>query len=706
MVRSLIVIVTVIASLLAAGRAFGEEPLHPVFSLADNRLLAHVQRGGGVVAIAGSAGFAKYLNGGRPNLPFRLAGKLEGHRVAVSEALSRVILPLGPGQSAGAVWLRVSSPKARELELSLNGKSLGRVAVASGWQTLHAAVPAGAARVGENELLLSWSGKADGPAVEWIQLGGAEPPADAAPAYWDAAQKSLVLPQGGGLAWYLQIPAQAVLAAEVSGAGCEVSVRARVHDGATVEGTLRGGARAPVSLGALAGKVARLDLALVPSSCPEARLSAAALLTPGPAPTVVRRARPKNVVLWIMDSLRADKLRPFFAGARAEVPNLEKLAKTSTLFLNTYVQGNESRASHASIWASAYVATHRMIGDKDVLDARWLTVGEAMRAAGLYTAGVSANGWIIGRWGFGDGWDFFVNHIHTDGGTRGEDVWAAARKAIADRVRKPFFLYLGFVDTHVSWRAHEPWISRYDPGPYDGRFRRVASDPEVDAIAAGKLAITERDKTRIIAIYDSDVSYQDDLVGKVMDQLAGWGVADDTMLVITADHGDELWEDGRVGHGGSLHETLVHVPLLIHYPPLFPAGAVTEGAESVDILPTLMDALGAEPAPEMQGESLIGLAQGVGRGYPRPSVASMYEDALAMRLGDWKLVVRASGAPRVYDAVKDHLERTDLAETRPLERRFLTDAMSTFLIYQKEWKKRRWGVASNQTARFAEDTDR
>ena len=66
----------------------------------------------------------------------------------------------------------------------------------------------------------------------------------------------------------------------------------------------------------------------------------------------------------------------------------------------------------------------------------------------------------------------------------------------------------------------------------------------------------------------------------------------------------------------------------------------------------------------------------------------------------------AGGAVRVFDAIHDHFEKSDLAATRPIERRFLTDAMSTFLVFQKDWNKRRWGVASNQSAGFAADVDR
>jgi arylsulfatase A-like enzyme len=677
----------------------------PVFDLVDNRLLAHIVRGGGVVAVTGSAGFAKYLNGGRPNLPWKLGQKLDGRLVALSDNYSRVTLPLSEDQAPAArtLRLRVSLPRPRELEVKVNGQRAGQVPVVAGWQTVEVPLPDGAP-AGEVEIQLAWSKRGAGgsPAVEWIQLGG-DANGDAAPAFYDGAARALLLPSGGGLAYYVQVPEGGKLTGSVSGPSCEVAVRARAAGGKPLDGALRG-VGASIDLAPLAGQVVRLDL--TGRGCPEARLTAAALTVPGAVPTVQRGKPPRNVVFWIMDSLRADKLRPFSPGARAEVPVLERLASLSTIFLSAYVQGNESRVSHASLWSALFPSVHRMIAPKTVLDGKWLTIGEVAKKAGLYTSGVTSNGWITARWGFGDGWDAYRNHIHDGGGTKAEFLWSRAQRSLKDRGQKPFFLYLGTVDTHVSWRAHEPWISRYDPEPYNGPFKKWASDPDVDKIVSGKLKITERDKTRIVALYDSAISYQDDILGKLLVQLEAWGAARDTMIIITADHGEEFWEDGRLGHGGSLLETLLRVPLLIYYPPLFPPGTVVkEGVDTVDVLPTIAEALGVPPSPDWQGESLIPLAQGVGRGYPRPSFASQYEHAHAMRLGRWKAVLRSGGGLRVYDLEKDPQEKTDVAATRPLERRFVTDALSTFLHHQRSWKKSRWGVASNHSARFADEVE-
>ena len=129
------------------------------------------------------------------------------------------------------------------------------------------------------------------------------------------------------------------------------------------------------------------------------------------------------------------------------------------------------------------------------------------------------------------------------------------------------------------------------------------------------------------------------------------------------------------------------------------ARASAEGVEIIDLLPTIVDALGGKVPADAQGESLVPLAQGEGAGYPRPAIASQYELAHAMRLGRWKLWVVGSGDVRLFDAVADAAEAKELSTERPLERRFVTDALGVWMAYQGQWKKSRWGVASNQQAR-------
>jgi arylsulfatase A-like enzyme len=132
---------------------------------------------------------------------------------------------------------------------------------------------------------------------------------------------------------------------------------------------------------------------------------------------------------------------------------------------------------------------------------------------------------------------------------------------------------------------------------------------------------------------------------------------------------------------------------------------VEEGVDDLDLLPTVLDALG-KPIPEaLQGASLLPLAHGVGRGYPRPSFSSQYEWYHCMRIAGWKMRVGRSGIPELYHVQKDPLEKNVLTAERPIERRFMTDAFALFLLHQKVWKKSRWGVASNMSAQAARELD-
>lgn len=678
---------------------------HVVFDFVDNRPLGHALSGGHLVVLNGTPGFAKYLRFAKPKVSWTLAKEKDGQKVAIADGYANFDLPVTAAQVADAatLHLRAFVAEKRKVAVKINEKDAGSVELSgTGWQTVSIPLAAGTIKAGENRFQMI-SGKPGTLTVAFMQLGGAAP-GDKGPALYDAGAQSLALAKGEGVAFYVQVPEKGAVAADVAGAGCTLNAQFEPSEGAAISGTLTGTGGA-VDLSAAAGKIGRLTLTA--DGCDRATFKGG-LTQPGAAPEVKKDAKPKNVILMIQDSLRADRVKPFWPKARPDVPNWEALSKTGTIFRNTYVQGNESRASHASIWSSQYPVNHKMIVDGAKLDAaKWTTIGEAVKKAGFSTHGESANGYIIAKWGFGEGWDSYQNHIHDGGGVKGEQVQDLGLK-VAEKMNtkgKPWFLYLGLIDTHVSWRAKEPWISKYSP-KYEGKYKTQASGQDVEAMASGKLKISDADKEHIRAIYDSNVSYQDKLVGDMFEKLKAWGVADDTMVVITADHGDEQWEDGRVGHGASLRETLIRVPLAIHYPKLFPAGTVFEGADTIDILPTILDAIG-QPIPEdAQGESLIPIAQGVGRGYPRPSIGSQYEFAHAMRLADWKVRVGGSGIPLLFHVEEDPLEKTDLADKRPVERRFLTDVFSTFLVNQRNWKKTKWGVPSNLKPGFTADLEK
>jgi arylsulfatase A-like enzyme len=684
-------------------KAASRGPERSVYSLVDNRLSAHLTRGGGLVVPAGSAGFAKYVrfanvakSGAKKSWQLRQS-EAEVKVARLTGKAGTVFVPLSEAQAGrGKLRLRAFASADSTVSVRVNDNKDINGKLSRGWTTLEFAVPAGQWKPGENSLQLFM--KSSGVELAWLQIGAATPVGDdGATAFYDPARKALVLPQDGQMSWYVAVPDKARLTGDLSDGSCQVSVVATAEDGSTARGQLTGLGSA-VDLAPLAGKAARLDLAA--AGCPVAALASAAIAVPG-EPVVVKRAEPpKFVVFIIMDSLRADRVRTWNPKARPETPSFDKLAESSTVFTANYVQGNESQVSHASMWSSNYLAKHKAIAMSDHLADKWMTIDEVAKQAGKFVAGVSANGYIRPARGFGTSWDKFENHIEKGLGLKGADVVDAGLAFIAPKKTQPWFLYLGLIDTHVTWRAKQPWLDKYDGG-YKGRFASEFGDDGPGGFAKD---LTEREKDHVRALYDANVSYQDDLLGQLIDKLKTWGVWDQTMLVITADHGDEQWEDGRVGHGGSERETLIHVPLIVHYPPAFPAVRVSEGTEGIDILPTIADALGVAFDPEWQGASLIGLANGAG-GYPLLSVSSQYENAHGGRIGHWKLKIIGTQTPRLYNLAADPGEHNDVwgKSATQIAARLLLDPMWLLRNWNVEWKKSQWGNAASVTSRFAAD---
>src|SRR5690606_2620439 len=304
--------------------------------------------------------------------------------------------------------------------------------------------PARALVPGEN-VILFFAGKVS-PAVAWLQVGGT-PFGDELRPTFEADR--LVLPDTAGLAWYVMVPDDGRVTADLADPACRVAVEVVAENGAPITGELRGKGAA-VEVGAAAGKVARLTLTA--SGCPAARLANAALVVPGPAPTIERGPAPRHVLLLIMDSLRADRIRSIHPGARPEQPFLDGLVDKAAVFTQFYVQGNETKASHASVWTSLYPVGHKMIPPNSKISPDWMTVDEVARKAGLYTSGASGNGYITPKRGFGEAWDAYRNHIHEGGGLRAEDIAGKGWATLVGKETSPWFLSLGWIDTHVSWR--------------------------------------------------------------------------------------------------------------------------------------------------------------------------------------------------------------------------------------------------------------
>ncbi len=705
-----------VAVTVDAAPAAPVRPEHAAFALVDNRHAAHRYYAGDIIIDAGDIGFAKYTRFGVPVPRWQIGTQVDGVRAATADREAALEVPMDAemARQVDRVEVRVHAKAKQLLAMRINGRPVGkdakssRVELADGWQTVTLKIDPGRLGVGENVVLLETSGRPkDRLAVEWLRFAskGKEVVGDPrAAAVFDPKANTIALARDATLLWYVTIPEGAHLVADVK-APCKLEVRATTSDDSFVGGDITVD-QPRVDLTKLVGRVT--GLTMTARDCGKALIRAPEIRLHGPAPAPVEKTQPpKYIVLWVMDALRADKVPAFTPGARAKTPNLDELAKTSAVFRQYYVQGNESQTSHASMWTGLYPAVHQVRfinGGSPKLDAKLDVLAAKLGDAGMDTVGVTGNGFVIADNGFARGFREYRNLMRETGvpngliyGDKIVDVALARFAAHRDR---PAYLFFGTIDTHAPWIARKPWIDQYSPN-YTGPFQDYATADQLgfkpDSMGCSIIPPAPEIE-RLRAIYDSAISYQDELVGKVVQQLKSWGIWDQTVFVITADHGEEMFEERRCGHGGSLRDSLVHVPLLVHDPSRFPGGTVVEeGVESIDLLPTLLEAMGTAPPDAVQGESLVPRAHGAGRGWVRPSYASMYEYAHAMRIGRWKITVGPNGILSIVDLVADPGETIDVTRKSPVERRMLTDNLGLFLALRTQWKKRTWGVTTNVT---------
>ena len=690
----------------------GARSEHAVFDLIDNRHGAHRASDGELVIDAADIGFARYTRFSMPAPRWQLGQDVDGERAALADRLATLEVPLSAAQARGVTFVtaRVHGEDHQRLTLKVNGRKPGKDASAelvAGWITIAIPIARGYFAAGENQLVLETSGPDGRVAVAWLRFGNSignrDPRADAV---FDAEGASVTLARNAALAWYVTVPDGANFVAAVN-APCKVELRARASDDSFAGGLL-GADSTRVDLAAMAGRV--VALTLTARDCPRATLRGPRITIHGPSPVARPPAEPpRYVILWVMDALRADKVPVFTPGARAKTPNLEELARTSAVFRQYYVQGNESQTSHSSMWTGLYPAVHGVrlagVGGAWRIGAQFELLAQDVAAQHYATLAVTGNGYVNEDGGYARGFAEFRNMMRETGVENGiiygQQIVDAALQKLDRHRSDPVYLFLGTIDTHGPWIARRPWIDMYSPGPYHGPFQEYGTAKDL-GFKAGSMGCSiippPADVERLRAIYDSAVSYHDLQVGRLVKQLQSWGIWDQTMLIITADHGEELFEDKRCGHGGSLRDSLTRVPLLIHDPARFPGGTVIdEGAEGVDLMPTVLQAIGAPLPDSPQGAPLQALAQGVGRGWARPSYASQYEYAHAMRIGRWKARVGARGTPIIGDMAADPGETTDVAATHPMERRMLTDNLGMFLALRTQWRKSSWGVVTSVT---------
>jgi arylsulfatase A-like enzyme/Tfp pilus assembly protein PilF len=351
-----------------------------------------------------------------------------------------------------------------------------------------------------------------------------------------------------------------------------------------------------------------------------------------------------NVLLITIDTLRADRLGAY-GYASAETPRLDALAHGGVRFDQAISPFPMTLPSHASLMTALDPYQHGVRDNADFdISPDIVMLAESFRDAGYDTGAFVAAYVLHSRWGLSRGFDLYedsgVHGVDDPGGDgslekRGDEVVAAALPWLRRQREAPFFGWIHLYDPHAPYQAPDPWGSRFADEPYDG-----------------------------------EVAYTDTLIADILDAVDDAGLRDNTVVLVTADHGEDLLDHGEQGHGLFVYDTTQRIPLILRLPDDAAAGTVVqEQVRLVDIGPTLLDLVGVTPPVGVTGESLTGFLVGIGES--RPAYAeTMYprwhlgwQELYALRKDGYKYILAPT--PELYDLGTDPAETDNLADRLP-----------------------------------------
>jgi arylsulfatase A-like enzyme len=370
-----------------------------------------------------------------------------------------------------------------------------------------------------------------------------------------------------------------------------------------------------------------------------------------------------HVVLVDLDTLRPDRMS-CYQYRRPTTPRLDRwVHEHGVLYLDALAPSSWTLPSTASMFTGLAPPQHRIRSPESKLEANTPSLATYLRAAGYETYSfVASSPFFRMGYGFDQGFD-----LNDSSGKI--ERWTDPLEIIRNRrSERPLFVFLH------TYMVHAPY--RFDPRFLDDTEDRGRSRFEGEAItyqncitpySDGKLDLSDADKHYITALYDAGVARMDEVAGRFLEQLEEALDGQPALAFVTADHGEEFWEHQGMGHGHSLHNELLRVPLLVRFPEPRDDPVSKDPVTLLDIVPTVLDYVGLEPSGVMPGTSLRRpISQ------HRVRVAEEGEYHYSVQIGAWKLIRGAYESPRwkpdrlqLFNLGEDPGELVNKAATEP-----------------------------------------
>ena len=369
------------------------------------------------------------------------------------------------------------------------------------------------------------------------------------------------------------------------------------------------------------------------------------------SPKSVKTNESLNILLITIDTLRADHLG-CYGNSQIKTPHIDRLAKEGVKFRNVVCQAPLTGPSHASILTGLYPQTHGVRINGYPLRDSVLTIAKILKGSGYKTAGfVSVNFLGDDVSGLGRGFDVFDWPKQIE-----QPAEAATQKAIGwlnKKGKERFFVWVHYYDAHSDYSPPYPYNVMYDPS-YSGQA--TGSTQFLDKLNKGEIKLSQRDHEHIDALYSGEISYVDRSIGVLIEHLKETGVYKNTLIIVTADHGEALGEhENYFGHSLQLYDPSIMVPLIFVNRNALPSNkSIETQVESIDIAPTILGMAGLEAPAEMEGKTLSPLMESGKR--QELYLEKAFSETQNMRWGGLILKDNLAAAEKIHEQVKSGKE--------------------------------------------------
>ncbi len=312
-----------------------------------------------------------------------------------------------------------------------------------------------------------------------------------------------------------------------------------------------------------------------------------------------------NIVLIIVDTLSAKHLS-IYNRKLDHSPNLQALAEAGLVFEKAYSPAPWTKPAIASILTGVYPRQHSVISIDSQLPASQLTLAEVLHEQGYATHAVVSHTLLERGNGYEQGFDSFervplkgnvheaiTSKVVSDLGMR------KVKQTQSGSERKPFFLWLHYFDPHFNYQHH----AEFDRSSwYHGKLKAGAGFRDLQAALP---TMTAEDARYLVDLYHEEIAYTDKHIGRLLEFIKAQGLSDNTLVIVTADHGEEFLEHGGIGHTRTLYDELINVPLLLYWPGKIKPARQAEAVSTIDLFPSILTLIQSALPANLAGASFF-----------------------------------------------------------------------------------------------------